>query len=84
VSRASKGPGRRYEPGRPDEFVHIDIKRLGRFWIVGKQSLTDDYSRLADVELLPNEGLADCVTFLRRAAAWCTQPRHRDRTRSHR
>jgi len=30
---------RRYERSRPGELVHVDIKKLGRFWTVGKRIL---------------------------------------------
>ena len=34
-------PVRRYERERPGELVHVDIKKLGRFWTVGKRILGD-------------------------------------------
>jgi transposase InsO family protein len=89
LPRPARGPIVRYERERPGELVHVDIKRLGRFWTLGKRVLgtdvgnrsrnagwqylhlaIDDHSRLAYAELLPTEGPADCVTFLRRAHAW--------------
>jgi transposase InsO family protein len=91
LPRPARGPIVRYERERPGELVHVDIKRLGRFWTVGKAILgdgvhrspragwqylhlaIDDHSRLAYAELLPSEGPADCVAFLRRAAAWYGQ-----------
>ena len=84
----AREPVRRYERARPGELLHVDIKKLGRFWTVGKRirgdRLTrnrhagwqylhlaiDDHSRLAYAELLTSERPADCVAFLRRAAAW--------------
>jgi transposase InsO family protein len=85
----AREPVRRYERERPGELLHVDIKRLGRFWTLGKRVLgqevgnrsrragwqylhlaVDDHSRLAYAELLPREGPADCVAFLRRAVAW--------------
>lgn len=82
-------PVQRYERARPGELVHVDIKKLGRFWTLGKRVLgaevgnlsrragwqylhlaIDDHSRFAYAELLPSERPADCVAFLRRAAAW--------------
>ena len=41
-SRLERGPRRvfeRYERERPGELVHIDSKKLGRFWSVGKRVL---------------------------------------------
>jgi transposase InsO family protein len=88
LGRPARGPVVRYERSRPGELVHVDIKRLGRFWTVGKAILgdgvnrspragrqylhlaIDDHSRLAYAELLPSEGPADCVAFLRRAVDW--------------
>jgi transposase InsO family protein len=32
-------PVRRYERARPGELLHVDIKRLGRFWTLGKRVL---------------------------------------------
>jgi transposase InsO family protein len=84
----AREPVQRYERSRPGELVHVDIKKLGRFWTVGKRIYgdrlarsrragwqylhlaIDDHSRLAYCELLPSEGPADCVAFLRRAVAW--------------
>jgi transposase len=34
-------PVERYERERPGELVHVDIKRLGRFWTIGKAILGD-------------------------------------------
>jgi transposase len=42
LPRAPREPARRYERARPGELVHIDIKRLGRFWTVGKRVLGHD------------------------------------------
>ena len=33
----AREPVRRYERERPGELVHVDIKKLGRFWTVGKR-----------------------------------------------
>ena len=38
-------PVRRYERARPGELVHVDIKRLGRFWTVGKRIRGDRLTR---------------------------------------
>ena len=38
-------PVRRYERKRPGELVHVDIKRLGRFWTVGKRIRQDGIAR---------------------------------------
>ena len=37
LRRPARGPIVRYERERPGELVHVDIKRLGRFWTVGKR-----------------------------------------------
>ena len=42
LPRVAAEPVRRYERERPGELVHIDIKRLGRFWTVGKRVLGDE------------------------------------------
>lgn len=39
LPRPARGPVRRYERARPGELLHVDIKRLGRFWTVGKRIL---------------------------------------------
>ena len=39
LRRPSRGPVVRYERERPGELVHVDIKRLGRFWTIGKRVL---------------------------------------------
>jgi transposase InsO family protein len=39
LPRPVRGPIRRYERARPGELVHVDIKKLGRFWTVGKRVL---------------------------------------------
>ena len=38
----AREPVRRYERSRPGELVHIDIKKLGRFWTIGKRVLGSD------------------------------------------
>ncbi|MGH3062680.1 MAG: helix-turn-helix domain-containing protein, partial [Gaiellaceae bacterium] len=35
----AREPVRRYERERPGELLHVDIKRLGRFWTAGKRVL---------------------------------------------
>ena len=39
LPRPARGPVCRYERSRPGELVHVDIKKLGRFWTVGKRIL---------------------------------------------
>ena len=39
LPRPLRGPVRRYERSRPGELVHVEIKKLGRFWTVGKRML---------------------------------------------
>jgi transposase InsO family protein len=45
LRRPARGPVVRYERSRPGELVHVDIKRLGRFWTVGKAILGDGMHR---------------------------------------
>ncbi|MGH3110607.1 MAG: IS481 family transposase [Gaiellaceae bacterium] len=45
LRRPARGPVVRYERERPGELVHVDIKRLGRFWTVGKAILHDGVNR---------------------------------------
>jgi transposase InsO family protein len=45
LPRAQPEPVQRYERSRPSELVHVDIKRLGRFWTVGKAILGDGIHR---------------------------------------
>jgi len=48
VSRAERQPrppANRYEYAAVGELVHLDIKKLGRFWQVGKQALRDGVRR---------------------------------------
>ena len=54
LPRPVRGPVVRYERERPGELVHVDIKRLGRFWTVGKAILADDinHSRRAGWQYL--------------------------------
>jgi transposase InsO family protein len=40
-----RGPVVRYERQRPGELIHVDIKRLGRFWTVGKRIYGDRLTR---------------------------------------
>src|SRR5215207_4258330 len=41
----AREPVRRYERARPGELVHVDIKKLGRFWTVGKRIHGDRLTR---------------------------------------
>ncbi len=43
LPRPARGPVVRYE--RPGELVHVDIKRLGRFWTIGKRFHKDGLAR---------------------------------------
>ena len=45
LRRPAREPVRRYERERPGELVHVDIKRLGRFWTVGKRNHGDRLTR---------------------------------------
>jgi transposase InsO family protein len=45
LRRPVRGPVVRYERERPGELVHVDIKRLGRFWTVGKRIHRDRLTR---------------------------------------
>ena len=41
----AREPAERYERARPGELVHVDIKRLGRFWTIGKAIRGDGRQR---------------------------------------
>jgi len=78
----------RYEHAGPGELIHMDIKKLGRFWRAGHRVTgnrardsegagweyvhvcVDDYSRVAYVEVLPDERKESAVAFLQRAVRW--------------
>jgi transposase InsO family protein len=45
LPRPARDPVIRYERERPGELVHIDTKRLGCFWAVGKRILADGVHR---------------------------------------
>lgn len=45
LERAPRPPVVRYERERPGELLHIDTKKLGRFWQVGKRVLADGVRR---------------------------------------
>jgi transposase InsO family protein len=45
LRRPARGPVVRYERERPGELVHVDIKKLGRFWTVGKRIYGDRLTR---------------------------------------
>jgi transposase InsO family protein len=47
LPRPLRGPVRRYERSRPGELLHVDIKRLGRFWTVGKRILGAEVGNLS-------------------------------------
>jgi transposase InsO family protein len=82
-------PPNRYCRRHPGELVHIDVKKLARFWRPGHRVTgrgpgnhnykpgweavhvcVDDTSRLAYVEVLPDETAATSIGFLERALAW--------------
>jgi transposase InsO family protein len=41
----AREPVRRYERARPGELLHVDIKKLGRFWTIGKRIHQDGLHR---------------------------------------
>ncbi len=43
--RLPRPPVRRYERARPGELLHLDTKKLGRFWHVGKRIRRDGIQR---------------------------------------
>ena len=45
LPREPRPPVVRYERDRPGELLHIDTKKLGRFWHIGKRILQDGVSR---------------------------------------
>ena len=85
-----KPPRPRYERDAPGEIVHIDIKKLGRFYRPGHRVTgvfpghprsdgagyefahvaIDDHSRIAHVDILPDETRHSAVLFLERTVAY--------------
>jgi hypothetical protein len=68
---AAPEPICRYERSSPGELIHVDVKKLGRF--EGGPAVhvaIDDYSRLAYVEVLPDEKAQTSIDFLERALAF--------------
>jgi transposase InsO family protein len=45
LPRSPRPPVLRYERERPGELLHVDIKKLGRFWQAGKRVLQDGVRR---------------------------------------
>ena len=45
LPQPAREPVRRYERSRPGELVHVDIKKLGRFWTIGKRIYGDRLTR---------------------------------------
>jgi transposase len=45
LPKPERDPVVRYERERPGELVHVDSKKLGRFWAVGKRILQDGVRR---------------------------------------
>ena len=43
----AREPVQRYERARPGELVHVDIKKLGRFWTLGKRVLGSEVGNLS-------------------------------------
>ena len=41
----AREPVQRYERARPGELLHVDIKKLGRFWTIGKRVYGDRLTR---------------------------------------
>jgi len=85
-----KAPRPRYEREAPGELVHLDIKKLGRFWKTGfritgrftghqrsdgagyeyAHVAIDDHSRLARIDILPNEKKESAILCLLRTVAY--------------
>ena len=45
LRQPTRSPVVRYERSKPGELLHVDIKRLGRFWTVGKRIHRDGLTR---------------------------------------
>jgi transposase InsO family protein len=45
LPRARRDPRVRYERERPGELMHVDTKKLGRFWVIGKRIREDGINR---------------------------------------
>jgi len=85
-----KEPRPRYERAAPGELVHLDIKKLGRFWKTGfritgritghrrsdgagyefAHVAIDDHSRVARIDILPDEKKESAVASLLRTVAY--------------
>src|SRR6266511_4372353 len=66
LRQPARGPITRYERSRPGELVHVDIKKLGRFWTLGKRVLGSDVgnrSRLAGWQYLHLAVDVECPRF---------------------
>ena len=92
TSETETEPARRYQRERPGELLHLDTKKLARFWRVGHRVTgdprdhlnrgagwevlhvaIDDATRLAYVEVLPDEKRTTTAGFLVRALRWFKQ-----------
>ena len=85
-----KQPRPRYEREAPGELVHLDIKKLGRFWKTGfritgritghrrsdgagyefAHVAIDDHSRIARIDIMPDEKKESAVLCLERTVAY--------------
>jgi transposase InsO family protein len=85
-----KDPRPRYERQAPGELVHLDIKKLGRFWKTGfritgritghsrsdgagyefAHVAIDDHSRVARIDIMPDERKQSAVLCLQRTVAY--------------
>jgi transposase InsO family protein len=85
-----KEPRPRYERQAPGELVHLDIKKLGRFWKTGfritgritghrrsdgagyefAHVAIDDHSRVARIDIMPDEKKESAVLCLQRTVAY--------------
>jgi transposase InsO family protein len=83
-------PRPRYERQTPGELVHLDIKKLGRFWKTGfritgritghrrsdgagyefAHVAIDDHSRIARIDIMPDERKQSAVLCLQRTVAY--------------
>ena len=65
---APRPPANRYEYAAPGELVHLDIKKLGRFWQVGKRALSDGSAQPPRRLAVPAPGNRRSLALRRRAA----------------
>ena len=80
-SRRERPPAKvypRYEREVPGDLIHIDVKRLGRFFTPGKylHVAIDDHTRMAYAQVMTGQGKAASCAFLERSLSWFEEHLH--------